>query len=155
MDSSRIAAYSILLLLIFTNVFSLTMPPYQMRFDFFNYLYEITHDYDGPNEGIVNYLKKHGQADQFVITNYGQLPIMFYTNMRTIGFGQDLITTEKAAWIIVRRRRGYQKYLQSLSTGYQAIRIDYPDIPWGNRPDPVYHQYRTVMKAPRIVLYKR
>jgi 4-amino-4-deoxy-L-arabinose transferase-like glycosyltransferase len=155
MDSSRIAAYSILLLLIFTNVFSLTMPPYQMRFDFFNYLYEITHDYDGPNEGIVNYLKKHGQADQFVITNYGQLPIMFYTNMRTIGFGQDLITTEKADWIIVRRRRGYQKYLQSLSTGYQAIRIDYPDIPWGNRPDPVYHQYQTVMKAPRIVIYKR
>ena len=155
LTTSRIVAYSVLLLLIFTNIFSLTVPPYQVRFDFLNYLYEITHDYDDPNEGIVNYLKKHGNADQFVITNYGQLPIMFYTNMRTIGFGQDLITTEKADWIIIRRQRGHQQYLRSLSSNYQAIRLDYPDIPWGNRPDPSYHQYRTVIKAPRIVLYKR
>jgi len=152
---SKALAWSVMVLLIFTNVFSLTLPPYALRFDFLNYLYEITHDYDGPNEGIVTYLKTHGNQDQFVITNYGQLPIIFYTGMRAIGFGQNLRTSGKADWIIIRQGRSYQEYLRSLSAQYQAITIDYPDIPWENRPDPSYHYYRTAVKAPRVVIHKK
>ena len=152
---SKALSYGVIVLLIFTNVFSLTLPPYTIRFDFLNYLYEITHDYDGPNEGIVSYLAKHGKPGQLVITNYGQLPIMFYTDLRAIGFGQDPRTSEQADWIIIRRGRGYQTYLRSLCTHYQAITIDYPDIPWENMPDPSYHQYRTAVKAPRIVMHKK
>ena len=152
---SKAVAGSVMVLLIFTNVFSLTLPPYALRFDFLNYLYEITHDYDGPNEGIVTYLRTHGHQDQFVITNYGQLPIIFYTGMRAIGFGQNLRTSGKADWIIIRKGRGDQEYLRSLCAQYQAITIDYPDIPWENRPDPSHHYYRTVSKAPRVVIHKK
>jgi 4-amino-4-deoxy-L-arabinose transferase-like glycosyltransferase len=152
---SKALAWGVMVLLIFTNVFSLTLPPRALRFDFLNYLYEITHDYDGPNEGIVTYLRTHGNRDQFVITNYGQLPIIFYTGMRAIGFGQSLRTSGKADWIIIRKGRGDQEYLRSLSAQYQAITIDYPDIPWENRPDPSHHHYRTVVKAPRVVIHKK
>lgn len=155
MESTKILASIVLLLFIFTNVFSLILPPHQIRFDFLNYIYEITHDYDGPNEGIVNYLKRQGNQNQFLKTNYGQLPIIFYTNMRAIGFAQDLSTPGEADWVIIRRGRSHQRYLRFLSRNYQAITIDYPDIPWGNRPDPLYHKYRTVADVPRVIIYKK
>ena len=154
-DFNRAAATVVLALLIFTNVFTLALPPHRLKFDFPDFLYEITHDYDGPNEGIVRYLKEHGDAGQFVITNYGQLPIMFYTGMRAIGFGQDLRVPEQADWIIPRRGRPNEGFLRYLARGYRPIRIDYPDIPWGNRPDPFYHRYRTVTDAPKVILYKK
>lgn len=155
MESTKILALIVLLLLIFTNVFSLILPPHQIRFDFLNYFYEITHDYDGPNEGIVKCLKEHGNQNQFLKTNYGQLPIIFYTNMRAVGFSQDLSIPIEADWIIIRKGRGHQRYLRFLSRNYQAITIDYPDIPWGNRPDPFYHKYRTVTNEKRLVIYKK
>jgi hypothetical protein len=151
----RLLGLSLLLLLMFTNVLSTPLPPHRLRFDFLSFLYEITHDYDGPNEGIVEYLKEHGSEDQLVLTNYGQLPIIFYTNARAIGFGQDLRVPETADWIIARRGRGGQHHLRDSSRGYEPIVLDVPDIRWGNRPDPFYHQYRTVREGPRVVIYRK
>ena len=154
-DFHKATSGGLLALLVFTNVFALPLPTHQLKFDFPNFLYELTHDYDDPNEGIVRYLKEHGSEDQFLITNYGQLPVMFYTGMRAIGFGQDLRVPEQADWIIARQGRPNEGFLHYLARRYQPITIDYPDIAWGNRPDPFYHRYRTVLDAPRAVLYKR
>ncbi len=154
-DFNRPAAGAVLALLILTNLFSLPLPPHRLKFDFPNFLHEITHDYDDPNEGIVQYLKGHGTEDQFVVTNYGQLPVMFYTGMRAIGFGQNLRVTEKPDWIIPRRGHPKESFLRYLARGYQPIVLDYPDIKWGNRPDPTRHRYRTATNAPRVMLYKR
>ncbi len=154
-DFNRLAATAVLALLVLTNLFTLPLTPHQLKFDFLNFLYEITHDYDDPNEGIVRYLQEHGSEDQFLITNYGQLPVMFYTGMRAIGFGQDLRVQDQADWIIARQGRPHHAFLRHLAREYQPIAIGYPDIAWGNRPDPFYHRYRTATNAPTVVLHKR
>ncbi len=154
-DYRPVAGGLVLLVLVGTNLMSLALPPHQPGSDLWNFLYEITHDYDGPNEGIARYLSEHGTENQFVITNYGQLPVIFYTNMRTIGFTQNLRVQEQADWIIPRRGRGDESYLRGLARHYEVITLDYPDLFWGNRPDPLAHKYRTVTDAPPVRIYKK
>jgi len=130
-----------------------------------NYLYEITHDYKGPIDGIVTYLNQHGKASDMVAITYGDLPLKFYTNMRIIGglTGEDLSPAKNADWVIVRKYVICEKDLkvrQYLIENvpwykYQEIRIDYPDIPFQNRENPQEHHYRTVTNEDRVVIYKR
>lgn len=152
---NKLMGYGLLGILMFTNVFSLPFPPHVVRFDLASFLYEITHDYDCPNEGIVKFLKENGNESQLVVTNYGQLPIIFYTNMRIIGFGQDIKITQKPDWVIIRKDRGNERYLRYLCYNYRNFTIDYPDILWGNRPDPFYHKYRTEKNAPKVVISRK
>jgi hypothetical protein len=133
----------------------LPIPPHRVRFDLFNFLHESTHDYDGPNEGIVSYLNEHGKEGQFVKTNYGQFPILFYTKLKAIGYGQDLERPVEADWVIIRRGFGYETYLRSLLKDYEPIPIDYPDLSYGNPPDPGQHRYRTEKGGPQVILYER
>ncbi len=156
---NRAAGYVSLSLLLFTNIFSL-MIPFQksvLRFDLLNYIYEITHDYDGPMEGIVKFLKSNGHAGQTVVTNYGQLPIIFYTGMKAFGFGQDITAIPHPDWVIIRRHYGAKEYLSRLVRRYRYKKttLNYPDIPCENRPDPFYHQYRTVKSKNRISVYRK
>ncbi len=51
----------------------------RLRFDLVSYMYELTHDYDGPDEGIVLFLREHASPGDIVLTSYGELPIVFYT----------------------------------------------------------------------------
>lgn len=151
----KVLGLGVLALGISTNGFTLLLPPHQLRSDLLRYFYEISHDYDGPDEGIVEYLKTHGRPDQLVVTNYGQLPIIFYTRMRAVGFGQDPHTAEDPDWIIVRRNRGDAEYLLARASGYRKIVIDYPDIPWGNRADPNRHHFRTAEGVPPVVIFQK
>lgn len=149
------AGAALLAVLILSNAFSLVLPPRELRSDLLSYLYELTHDYDGPNEAIARYLLRHGSPDQLVLTNYGQLPIMFHTGMRAVGFGQDPRIAEEPDWIIARRHAPHRAYLLWRARGYEAIELDAPDLAYGNRPDPFYHKYRTVHDAPRVIVHRR
>ena len=130
-----------------------------------NYLYEITHDYDGPVEGIVEYLNRHGKKDDVVAITYEDLPLKFYTRMRVVGglTGEDLSPAKNADWVILRKHvicekdfKVRQYLLKHVPwDDYQQIRISYPDIPYQNRESPYEHRYRTVTNEDRVVLYKR
>jgi 4-amino-4-deoxy-L-arabinose transferase-like glycosyltransferase len=50
-----------------------------------DYFYEITHDYDGPEEGIVRYLNEYGSPGDIVAITYGDMPLKFYSDMRVVG----------------------------------------------------------------------
>ena len=129
------------------------------------YLYELTHDYDGPLEGIARYLNKFGSKDDTVAITYGDLPIKFYTPMRVVGglTGEDLRPGVEADWIIMRRYvistkdAAVRRHLaQNVDwRRYQKITIDYPEIPFENRETPSEHKYRTEKDAERVVIYKR
>jgi hypothetical protein len=142
-------------LLVFTNLPSAALPPFGLRFDLMSYLSELTHDYDGPNEAIVEYLRQYGTEDEVVLASYGNLPVMFYTRMRVVGFSQDLGTVRRPDWIIPRHGRGTQDYLLQLGRSYRKITLEAVDIPWGNRPDPAYHKFRTVREGPQVVILRR
>lgn len=131
-----------------------------------DYLYEITHDYDGPIEGIVKYLSKHGKETDVVAITYGDMPLKFYTKMRVVGglTGEDLTPIKNAQWVIVRKHmitsyeRRVRRYMQENLVGVRYTRIvldGYPDIPWENREEPGQHHFRTVTNEDPVVIYKR
>ena len=129
------------------------------------YLYEITHDYNGPIEGICRYLNAHARPTDTVVITYGDLPLKFYTKLRVLGglTGEDLAPAAKAEWVIVRKhiicRRDYTvyKYLADHlnPNEYEPIVIDYPDIAFENREEPRLHYYRTATDADPVTIFKR
>ncbi len=163
----RVLGFVALGLLVLTNLPSAALPPFGIRFDLMNYLYELTHDYDGPNEAIVEYLRQHGTKDDVVVTPHGSLPIMFYTGMRVESWSSRTTWPRRPDWIIPRQGWADEHthdYLMRVGSDYRRIVLDAPDIQWGNRPDPTYHKFRTVregepdgrrLKVGKVVLFRR
>jgi 4-amino-4-deoxy-L-arabinose transferase-like glycosyltransferase len=130
-----------------------------------SFLYELTHDYDGPIEGIVKYLNANGNKDDIVAITYGDMPLKFYTKMRIIGglTGEDLSDAKKAQWIIIRkyvireednRVRNYLLKNVPLEN-YERIPINYPDIRFENREDLSLHNFRTVTNEDKVVIFHK
>lgn len=130
-----------------------------------NFVYELTHDYDGPIEGIVKFLNANARPEDVVAITYGDMPLKFYTNLRVVGglTGEDLSPARKARWVIIRRNvicgkdSAVRQYLvRSLDArNYRQIEIDFPDIAFENRESPGEHQFRTVKAAPRVCILER
>ena len=130
-----------------------------------DYVHELSHDYDGPIEGIVRFLEQHARPDDTVAVVYGDLPLKFYTGLRVIGglTGEDLAAARNAEWIILRRhtvapvsrevRETFRGYL--LQGEYRRYEIDYPEIAFENREDPRIHRYRTVRTPRKVSIYGR
>jgi 4-amino-4-deoxy-L-arabinose transferase-like glycosyltransferase len=130
-----------------------------------DYLYEITHDYDGPGEGIARYLNEHGWPDDVVAITYGDMPLKFYTKMRIVGglTGENLEPAKNARWVIIRRFTVFSKdaivknyLLNNIDLSkYRSISIDYPDIPFENRENMGEHLFRTRTGRSNVVIYER
>lgn len=148
-----IVAAAVIVLLIFTG---------SLR----EFLYEITHDYDGPVEGIARYLNEHGDESDVVAITYGDLPLKFYTQMRIVGglTGEDLSLAKQADWVILRKyiiwkqdAKVWKYLIQNLPLleHYERIEIDYPDIAFENRESPAEHHFRTVVDEDKVVIYRK
>ena len=132
--------------------------------NFFDYLEEITSDYDCPNEGIAKYLNANGNEGDIVAVTYGDLPLKFYTKMRVVGglTGEDLSPVKRADWIIIRGYiqstvdRDVAEYIVRNASGrYRKIVLDYAEMPWGNRPSPIYHRFRTVKSPLKVTIHQK
>ena len=131
-----------------------------------DFVHEITHDFDGPIEGIVRFLENRAQAGDTVAISYGDMPLKFYTDLRVLGglTGEDLAQAAGAEWIILRKhtftkvdREVKQALIDHVEPGeYVEFRIRFPDTAFENRPDPRFHRYRTApSNHPRVVIYGR
>ncbi len=130
----------------------------RVRFDLANYVYELGHDYDGPNEGVVLFLREHAAPGDMVVTNYGELPIAFYTGLDIAGglSGYRLERVGQPEWVINRRYGPYCDEVEQIIAGgnYERIEIPYPDLHWGNRPVPECHKFATVHGMPNVVIHR-
>jgi 4-amino-4-deoxy-L-arabinose transferase-like glycosyltransferase len=130
-----------------------------------DYLHEITHDYDGPVEGIVRYLDEHARPGEVVAITYEDLPLKFYTRLRVVGglTGEDLSPARDADWVIVRHHvnsindsRVHDYLVRNVPwEKYRRIEIDYPDAAYENRESPQEHRFRTATDAPRVAIHRR
>ena len=81
---------------------------------------------------------------------------MFYTRLCIVGGGSGpgAIQRKDIHWILVRNdveKAGWAvDYKQ-----YEKILLDSPSGPWGNRPDPDLHYYRTSATTQRAILFHR
>jgi len=129
------------------------------------YLYEITHHYSGPIDGIVAYLNEHASPDDVVAITYGDLPVKFYTGLRVVGglTGEDLAPALRARWVILRRNIvcekdfAVRKYLLEhlRPEDFRRIELDCPDLRFNNRETPDEHLYRTPAGVPPVTIFER
>jgi 4-amino-4-deoxy-L-arabinose transferase and related glycosyltransferases of PMT family len=130
-----------------------------------DYLYEITHDYKGPEKGIAKYLNEHGSPDDIVAITYGDMGLKFYTKMRVVGglTGEDLEPAKNARWVILRqyfiadRDEAVTQYLKNniRLENFRRIVIDYPDMAYENRESPGNHTFRIDTDENKVVIYER
>jgi hypothetical protein len=131
----------------------------RFRSEAWMYAQELTHSYEGPNEGLVAYLSTHAKPGQTVLVNYEDLPLMFYTRLRVLGGFSErgLGGSTQPDWVIDRKNGPYRDVLAAIvaAGSYERIEIPYPDIRWENRPEPGKHNYITVRDEDNVVLYRR
>jgi hypothetical protein len=130
-----------------------------------DYLYELTHDYDGPEEGICRYLNANAKKGHIVVSSYGEMAIKFYTNLRVLGglTGEDLSEAKDADWVIIRKysltgqpAANKEWLLKNIRwEKYRKITLPYPELWFENREDPRAHIFRTQTAEPRVVIYRK
>ena len=127
---------------------------------------ELTHDFDGPIEGMVTYLNEHGDPNDVVVITYGDMPLKFYTKMRVLGglTGEAMSPARNADWVIVRQyqpaadktRRVFEWIRDNIdSDQYEAVTVPYPDTYWENREEPAVHYFVTQRRQAPLLLWKR
>ncbi len=127
------------------------------------FVYELTHDFEGPVEELIRYLDEHAEADDIIATTYGDMALKFYGDYRVLGglTGEGLALANEADWIIVRRHvvrdDAVGKALRRviLKGDYQPVIMERVDTGFENREDPEQHLYRTATSGPRVVVHRR
>jgi hypothetical protein len=129
----------------------------RMEFYLPKYLYEITHDYEGPIKGISTFLNANADAGDTVKIIYGDMPIMFYTDLKVDNSG-IYDDDHMPEWIVFRGSWNESldsKYYKKVQATYRKHVLDYPDIKWENRPgDLGYHKFWTVKDAPGVIIFE-
>jgi hypothetical protein len=129
-----------------------------------DYLYEITHDFDGPIEGIVLYLGENARPTDVVVTTHEDMPIKFYTNLRVISImsGEDYKPGKDADWVILRkygneREQAMTDYLLANVPWqkYEVITLPYPNTTFENRESPEEHMFRTDENEEPVLMWHR
>lgn len=130
---------------VFTKQFRLKFKSYIAE-----YLYEITHSYHGPVEGMVAFLKEHARPGDTIKVPYDDHSLIFYCKGLKIDNSLYLKSQTYPEWIIFRRfwAGGEQvlesPYFNKIQANYKRYEIDAPDIPWQNRPDDLgYHKFKS------------
>ena len=133
----------------------------ELKFPFFYYLYEITHDYDGPIEGVVKYLNSKGNENSIVFANNWYFSIQFYTNMKVLNPIEYYDTGLTPDFIVVnlpdRRDNQDINFLITCAEerNYAKVTLPYPDLTWDNRPVVWYHKFWTQPIKSPVTIYVR
>lgn len=152
---NRRLAGALAALALFTTVLQST----HVRVPLTDLVYELTHRYTGPMDGIVSYLREHGRPGQTAKIPYDDRTLMFYTTL-TVEMPVRFAQESYPDWMIIRRDwipDGFFRsdYFRRIAAAYDRIELDAPDVLWQNREDPGSHHFRTVTGAPRVIIYRK
>lgn len=90
------------------------------------------------------------------LVTYPDLSFMFHTPLRVVGGGQGPRPVRRAdvRWAVVRSEA--EKGTLPLDwENFEPVPLGVPNGPWGNRPDPGLHAFRTRADLPPAVVYRR
>lgn len=150
-----IAGWTLAALALFTNVLQSPHPQVPLV----DLVYELTHQYVGPMDGVVSYLQAHAQPGQTVKIPFDERTLIFYTPLSV----EPLSTFQDESfpdWIVIRRnwlpkRFFTSAYFKRIEERYNRIELDAPDLYWQNRENPGDHRFRTALDAPRVLIYRK
>jgi len=148
------------------NVYDSFIREINFKSVYFDYLYEISHDYKGPLDKIVTFFKTHGSPDDSCyIDNEGE-SLAYYTGMKII-HRDDISALDTPDWIVL--RGDYRHAVEENSSSqiaqnlrevlskhpYSKIELNAPSIRVNNTYDIQIHLFRSPSSADKIVIYKR
>ena len=147
------------------NVYDTFMREVNFKSVYFDYLYEISHDYKGPLDEIVTFFKTHGSPDDSCyIDNEGE-SLGYYTGMKIL-LRDDISALDVPDWIVLRGdyRHAVDKHSSSqiaqnirevLSKHpYSKIELNAPSIRVNNAYDIQIHLFRSPSSTDKVVIYK-
>ena len=122
-------------------------------------LRSILHPPRGPIDLVVDYLGKNAAPTDRVKISYGDLPLMFHTDLQVVS--SSVVGSPAPEWMIFRHFNPMnmdEAFVRETSKyPYSKITIPFPDLQWNNQPDPVYHYYDTPSNdlAPPVAILKK
>lgn len=128
------------------------------RYPLFDYLFELAHEYQGPNEAIVAYLDDKISPESLIKAHYEDFTLMFYLDARFSG-PVDKKTTDIPDFIVI-RPKDYVLHAPEMLEGikkstYKQVILPAVNLPWNNRPSPLYHHFWTVKNGQKVVILQR
>lgn len=156
---SRGLGIGMMTLFLFTRAFSASYWTSHEKFaktDLADFLYETIHPIREPVMAAVEYLNQNASPGDLLFVSYPDLPFMFYTSLRVIGgrSGGHPFKAQEVRWILLRddsEKSGWPLDFRR----YKKIALDAPNYPWGDRPDPDIHVFRTVKTPEPAAIYRR
>lgn len=141
-----------------------SFPVFDTFFPLGNYLYEVTHPYVGPMEGLLQFLRQHVRPEDRIYISYGDLILKFYMNNEIRGgqTGQTFSGMPEPEWLII---RGFFRYTdraemradtlrtmdwlnnEAPQEHYDKLPDSWRDHPWDDIPEPQFHWFRTLDDA--------
>ena len=125
---------------------------------FADYLDEITHDHDGPVEGVVRYLRANAKPGQVLMTTYENFPLMFYTDLTVLNLAQAERSSDPPDWIFIHKMSGSeipQQLVSAILRSYEPVAIAVKEVNFENIPEPYWHYYRTRTDGHDITFFRR
>ena len=134
------------------------------------FLTEVTSDYKDVNQCAIEFFKKNANKDDTIFANYGDLPLMFYTDLQVYGGLQGRVPPPDRLpdWVLVRpffglartgclfRSDDFLRKNVNLEKDYEKITLDCPAEMWGARPDPYNHRFTPVPEPyTRLAVYRK
>jgi len=133
---------------------------------YFDYLHEISHDYRGPLDAVVEFFKTHGKPGDSCYIDHEAEALAFYTGMKMIS-NPDLSPQHSPDWIVLRgedhlfvrpedlssKARNVKEVLQA--NAYTRIELDAPAIRVNNTYDIQIHLFYSPSSTDKITVYRR
>jgi hypothetical protein len=93
---------------------------------------------------------------ELALVTYPDLSFMFHTSLRVVGGGQGPrpVRLSDVRWAVVRSEEE-KASLPIDWENFEPLRLNVPNGPWGNRPDPGLHVFTTREVPPYAVIYRR
>lgn len=101
-------------------------------------------------------MKRESEPGELALVSYPDLSFMFHTPLRVVGGGQGArsVHVDQVRWVVVRSEDERGSFPLDWSR-FEAVVLGVPSGPWGNRPDPGLHVFRTRVDLPPAVVYRR
>ncbi|MBT3516647.1 MAG: hypothetical protein HN465_03600 [Nitrospina sp.] len=149
------------------NTFNSLMREIKFRSVYFDYIYEISHDYRGPLDEIVAFFKVHGKSGESCYIDNEPESLVYYTRMKVI-HRDDIKAQDAPDWIVLRgdyresvKENSSSKTAQNLrevlrKNPYSKIELNSPSMRVNNTYDIQIHLFRSPSSAntDKITIYK-
>lgn len=123
-----------------------------------NYFRELTHDYEGPVEGVIRYLAEHARPEDTVVTSYEHFPLLFYTDLNIEREYTPDAGKGRPEWLFLHSARSVQLLAAVERAGdvskYERAPVHAHELDWDNIPEPYWHRFVTPKDRKKVVLVK-